>query len=144
MKEVNLPNVLIKIKKISWKETLPIRHQVLWPNKVASFCKVSGDESALHYGAYIDNDLISVASLFFVEWRVQLRKFATLAEYQGQGFGSLLLTHMIGVAKGLGADYFWCDARRNAVAFYARFGMTVKGDDFMKSGVIFCQMEMAL
>ncbi len=120
------------IKRIDWQDTLVIRHQVLWPDKSIEFCKVLGDESAQHFGVYIENKLVSVASLFTEKKYIQLRKFATLEAYQGKGIGSGLLTHLIEYAKTQNANYFWCDARKASKSFYVRFGMSVEGEAFSK------------
>lgn len=83
---------------ISVAETLPIRHQVLWPTKTAEFCRVDGDEQAQHFGVRVDQQLICVASLYQSDTAdtVRLRKFATLEQFQHQGVGSMLMQHMLG------------------------------------------------
>lgn len=130
------------IIKISAADVLPIRHQVLWPSKPMSFCAVEGDEHATHYGAYIDDRLVCVASVYVEEKQARLRKFATLQEYQGQGVGSKVIEHII---KDLQADqvsYFWCDARTTALGFYQRFEMQVEGVEFQKSGVSYYKISV--
>ncbi|OQY36170.1 MAG: hypothetical protein B6229_10610, partial [Spirochaetaceae bacterium 4572_7] len=54
----------IEIRLITWKEALDIRHEVLWPSKDPLFCKVDGDETGTHYGGFVNNRLISVASVY--------------------------------------------------------------------------------
>ena len=58
-----LTAIVEKIRSIQWAEALPVRHQVLWPNKPSLFCKVEGDKDADHYGVYIKDQLVSVASI---------------------------------------------------------------------------------
>jgi len=130
------------IKSIQWQEALPIRHQVLWPDKTPSFCQVQGDETAAHYGAYCDDELVSVASVYIDDNRARLRKFATLSEYQGQGIGSRVITHLLTELKAANIEYFWCDARRSAVGFYQKFGLEAQGDEFFKSGIPYFKMEV--
>ncbi|MGC3833725.1 GNAT family N-acetyltransferase [Moritella viscosa] len=121
-------NSIVNILTIQWQEALPIRHRVLWPNKQPSFCKVDGDESAIHYGAYI----------------ARLRKFATLPPFQGKGVGSLVIAHVVKELKVAGVDCFWCDARKTAVGFYRRFGLEIQGHEFNKSGIPYYKMEIKL
>ncbi|MFT5422180.1 MAG: hypothetical protein ACI9D5_002948 [Candidatus Endobugula sp.] len=52
------------IRNINWKDIIKIRHQVLWPDKEINFCNVTDDEFAIHFGVYVKNVLVSVASLF--------------------------------------------------------------------------------
>ena len=89
---------VMDIRSILWDEALPIRHEVLWPNKPLQFCKVDGDETAKHYGAYLNDKLVSVASIYMDGRVARLRKFATLAVFQGRGIGSKLINHILNVS----------------------------------------------
>lgn len=131
------------IRVITLDEALPIRHRVLWPDKPLSFCKVDGDDVASHYGVYLNNTLVSVASIY-VEGRVaRLRKFATLENFQGRGSGTQLISYIVAELKQAGIEIFWCDARTTAVGFYKNFGMEVQGAEFVKSGIGYYKMEVS-
>jgi GNAT superfamily N-acetyltransferase len=134
----------MQIQTIHWREALPVRHQVLWPNKPPLFCKVDGDEIANHYGAYIDGKLVCVASIYIDKDKARLRKFATLPGYQGKGAGTQIISYIIRELRGTGITYFWCDARKSAVGFYRRFGLEQKGSEFKKSGIPYYKMEIQL
>lgn len=132
------------IRIITLDEALPVRHRVLWPNKPLSFCTVEGDESSIHYGVYLHNVLVCVASTF-INYRVaRLRKFATLEEFQGRGVGTQLIRHIVGEITRANVETFWCDARTTAVGFYEKFGMEVQGDEFIRSGISYYKMEVSL
>lgn len=130
------------IKQIDWQQALPIRHRVLWPNKAPEFSHVEGDENAIHYGVFVDGNLVSVASIFIQNNQARLRKFATLTCQQGCGFGSKLITHIIAELKGNNIDLLWCDARLSAIVFYERFGMKRFSDEFYKSGTAYVKMSV--
>jgi len=134
----------MEIKSISWKETIPLRHQVLWPNKPPEFCKVDGDEEGLHFGAFINNELVCVASIYLTAEKARLRKFATDVRFQNQGVGSKMLNFILLDLKKTPATFFWCDARESAVGFYKRFKMYQCGERFYKSDVAYFKMEVAL
>ena len=134
----------MNIRVIQWQDALPIRHKVLWPSKPALFCKVEDDELAQHYGVYIDDKLVSVASIYIDDNRARLRKFATLSEFQGQGFGSYLLTHIFNNLKEKKVTHFWCDARVESCGFYTKLGMKTKGEQFYKSDLPYIIMERFL
>ena len=134
----------MQITPIHWRETLPIRHQVLWPDKPEAFCMLDGDEQAWHFGAMIDGHLVGVASVYVDGNSARLRKFATLAEYQRQGIGSALLNHALSFACLQGMSHFWCDARESALAFYARFGLCPEGERFYKAEVPYFRMSRVL
>ena len=136
--------IFMDIRIIKWNEALHIRHKVLWPNKSLSFCKVDGDETATHYGVYLNDKLVSVASIY-IEGRVaRLRKFATLADFQGRGIGSQLIAQIVSELKKVGIESFWCDARKTAVGFYKKFGMEIQGNEFIKSDISYFKMEVSL
>lgn len=116
----------------------------MWPNKNEAFCHVDGDEDATHYGGYINNALVCVASIYINKNSARLRKFATYKTHQGKGIGSTLLQHIINDLKINNMAYFWCDARETAIGFYQRFGLEVEGDLFYKSGVPYYKMSIAL
>jgi ribosomal protein S18 acetylase RimI-like enzyme len=132
------------IRTIRWDEALLIRHEVLWPNKPLLFCKVDGDETAKHYGAYINDKLVSVASIYMVGRVARLRKFATLVTFQGGGIGSKLITHILNELVQNGAESFWCNARTTAVGFYKQFAMKSQGTEFIKSELSYFKMNVCL
>ncbi|MEZ8782325.1 GNAT family N-acetyltransferase [Vibrio splendidus] len=132
----------MEIKQLSAIEVLPVRHQVLWPDKPMSFCMVPNDEHATHYGAFIGGQLVCVASIYIQGNEARLRKFATLPEFQGQGIGSNVIDHAISNLKDSNIQYFWCDARTTALGFYQKFGMAVEGPEFEKSGVVYYKMSV--
>lgn len=138
----------MKIVSLHWKQTIPVRHCVLWPDKPPEFCYVEGDEDAIHFGALVEDDkteqLVSVASIFINGDSARLRKFATLPEFQGRGIGSALLTHVIAAIQKKGIRHFWCDARSTATDFYARFGLEEEGEVFTKSGLPYIKMSIYL
>ncbi len=134
----------MKIKRISWQEALPIRHQVLWPDKDLAFCKVEGDEDGIHFAVFLDTKLVSVASIYIDNKNARLRKFASLAEYRNKGFGSQLIAHILQELKEMKLSYFWCDARTSATGFYQKLGMIPDGDVFYKFDLAYIKMGMSL
>lgn len=134
----------MEIRNISWEKTIPLRQSVLWPTKPSEYCRVKGDQEALHFGAYINDELVCVASVYIKSDKARLRKFATNAKYQGQGIGSKVLKHILNSLKGTDVSTFWCDARESALGFYQRFGMQAYGERFYKSDVAYFKMEVSL
>ncbi|EPJ42996.1 MAG: hypothetical protein OFPI_45010 [Osedax symbiont Rs2] len=134
----------MQIVTINWQQALPIRHQVLWPDKDEEFCRVSGDDSARHFGVFIDKILVCVASIYADGNSVRLRKFATLAAYQGQGIGSAMLQHILAQLRSGEFKVFYCDAREAATAIYEKIGMQRQGQRFYKERVAFYKMSMAI
>ncbi|MDN3650908.1 GNAT family N-acetyltransferase [Reinekea marina] len=134
----------MEIRAISWEQTLPLRQSVLWPNKPSEFCHVEGDSGAMHFGAFTNDQLVCVASVYLDANKARLRKFATHTEYQGQGIGSKMLTYILHSLKDTDAKVFWCDARESALGFYQRFGMRQCGERFYKADITYFKMEVSL
>ncbi len=132
----------IKIKEIHAKETYHLRHLVMWPNKPLEFVMLDNDEEGIHFGLLKDSIIISVVSLFIENNTAQFRKFATNASEQGNGYGSMLLTHIIDVvSKDKNIDKLWCNARVNKTLFYERFGIVQTTKKFNKGDIQYIIME---
>jgi len=134
----------IEIRKVSWQQTIPLRHSVLWPRKPPEYCYVEGDQAAMHFGAFINNELVCVASVYIKSDKARLRKFATNADYQNQGIGSKMLTFILQSLKSTEASIFWCDARESVLSFYQRFGMQPYGERFYKADISYFKMKVTL
>jgi len=127
------------IKTITYKDTYDIRHQVMWPDRPLEYIKLDNDPIGKHYGYFIEDKLVSVISLFIKGSSAQFRKFATLEAYQGQGYGSKLLSYVLESMTSL--DYIWCNARLEKSMFYESFGMTKTDETFEKGGISYVIMK---
>jgi len=134
----------IEIKTIAVEQTLELRHRVLWPDKPIEHCMVTGDDVALHFGAFDDEKLVCVASIFTELGAARLRKFATESGYQGLGIGSKVIEMAISRLIKDDIHEFWCDARETATDFYTKLGMQRSGGRFYKSDVPYYKMTMQL
>ena len=129
----------IKVKKITYLDTFPVRSAVLRQGKPIETCFFLGDDSdeTTHFGLFNTNKLIGVASVFKVENenfdkknQFQLRGMAVLSEYQGSGYGNVLLDEICNFVKVKNGEILWFNARENAVKFYQNYGFSVLGDSF--------------
>ncbi len=134
----------VTILKIEAEDTLEIRHQVLWPDLPVESCMVAGDDEALHFGAYLEDELVGVLSLFQSERNaMRLRKFAVSSAHQGQGIGLTLLKHALAHVKENGITSVWCDARTEALGFYEKLGFQIDGEEFFKRDVSYYRMVLS-
>jgi len=132
------------IVSLTLDNVLAIRQKVLWPNLSMNCCIVDGDKDAMHYGAMVDNNLVSVASVFIDNDAACLRKFATLPSFQGRGIGSFLVKSILTDLTMKKVHLFWCDARETAVSFYERLGMTVSSERYYKQDIPCIKMTMTI
>lgn len=131
----------MEIRIINADDILEVRQIVLYPDKTPASLKLPEDDKGLHFGMFVDNTLISVISLFIEGSSAQFRKFATLPDYQGKGYGSVLLKHVIKLSSDKGCTHIWCNARTSAIDFYLRFGFRITDKTYSKDGVDFIIME---
>lgn len=131
----------MEIKVITPEETLDIRQKVMWPDKSIDFVKVPEDQEGTHYGLFLNDRLISVISLFYKDNTLQFRKFATLGEEQGKGYGTALLNFVMALAESQGIQRIWCNARVHKKVFYEQFGMKSTLEAFDKDGASYVIME---
>ncbi len=126
------------IQRINFRKTLPIRQIVLWPKLTIDELYVKGDEDAIHYGYFINKQVVGVISLFDLGDEFQFRKFAVLPEHQNKGIGSTLLQHVMeSIDKTIK-----CNARVSATELYEKFGMEiVPNSAFSKGNVQYVIMK---
>lgn len=136
--------MVVKIERITAEQTLPVRHQVLWPDQPMTFCRVPEDDEGKHYGVFIDGNLVCVASVFIEGQLARLRKFATLPDYQGQGIGTKVIEWILRDLSASNVEQFWCDARESASGFYRKFAMKPYGERFYKGDIPYFKMSVDL
>ena len=137
-------NQKVVIRKIKMEQTWPIRHEVMWPDQPFDFIKLAADAEATHFGLHINEELVSIISLFPQGAKAQFRKFATLVKDQGKGHGTTLLNHIIDYAKAQGFEQLWCNARVDKTAYYERFGLYPTGETYHKRGIDFAILSLKL
>ncbi len=125
-----------------------MRHAVLWPDKPYAFVRVDNDHEGHHYGAFENEELIAVISLFVYaddgKLVARFRKFAAHPDWQRKGVGSQLMQHILKEARRMGATRLWCDARLDAADFYRRFGMQPISDVFYKGPIPYAAYAVEL
>jgi GNAT superfamily N-acetyltransferase len=136
--------MMISIRSITPEQTYSLRHSVLWPDKPFDYVKVENDAEGHHFGAFQDEELIAVISLFVNGQEARFRKFAARPDRQRQGVGTLLLNHVISESQRLGATTLWCDARLDAADFYRRFGMAAVSEVFYKGPIPYAKFSRTL
>jgi GNAT superfamily N-acetyltransferase len=114
----------------------------MWPDRPLAHVQLPHDDQGQHWGVVVDGQVVSVVSLFAEGGAVQFRKFATLPEHQGQGYGTLLLRHVMAQVEQRGAQVLWCHARSTATSFYQRLGFHPTGEPFARDGLAYVRMEV--
>lgn len=130
-----------EIIEITADDAVPIRHKVMWPNHSIDYVKLPNDHEGKHFGLFVDHTLISVVSLFITNKEAQFRKFATLNEYQGKGYGTMLLKEIMHIAEKEQLSKIWCNARTAKTNYYTKFNLQITTTEFVKGGINYVIME---
>jgi phosphoribosylformimino-5-aminoimidazole carboxamide ribotide isomerase len=131
----------VLIKEVPLETVWRLRREVLYPERPIEGNMLTDDPVGMHWGVYLDNEPVSVISLFKEGPVCRFRKFATRAAFQGKGYGSLLLGHIMELAGTLDGQSIWCNARTTARGLYERFGMKAVGKPWAESGYTYVKME---
>ncbi len=129
----------VMVTQITVEQTLPLRCEILRPGLPESESVFPNDYAAraMHVGAWMDDDLVGVGSVFGEEheqfagadvWR--LRGMAVDLELQGQGIGRAVLEACVAHVVEAGATRLWCNARVAAQGFYVGAGFETHGEAF--------------
>lgn len=135
---------MLNIEQITPTLTWQLRRDVLYPGRMLWEMEMDEDEHGIHFGAFTDNKLIGVVSLFSDGNNWQFRKLAVDADYQGKGYGKLLLNFITQYVKTEAATRLWCNARLTAIGFYLKSGFTSTGESFSKNGIDYKILEKHL
>jgi len=134
----------ISIRNISALATWELRHRVMWPHMSMDYVKLPKDQEGEHFGLFADHKLVAVVSIFYEDKQAQFRKLATEVHAQGKGYGSKLVCHIIAHAKTKGLAVLWCNARKDKVGFYQKFGFKTTQREFSKNGIAYVVVQLKL
>jgi len=135
---------MVHIEQITPELTWRLRRDVLYPDAGIPDMEMEVDRDGIHFGAFADNKLAGVVSLFREADDFQFRKFAVDPVFQHKGIGSALLNYITEFAIGDGGKKLWCNARLNAAGFYLKHGFIQTTRLFSKNGYDYVIMEKAL
>jgi ribosomal protein S18 acetylase RimI-like enzyme len=135
---------MISIEQIRPEHTWLLRRDVLYPGMMKHEMEMPEDVDGIHFGAFTDNKLAGVVSLFQNGTSYQFRKLAVDAAMQKAGIGSSLLAYITKYAEENGGTRIWCNARTDAIGFYLKLGFVETEDRFSKNGIDYVIMEKML
>lgn len=104
------------------------------------------DPSALHFLATTD-DGIAIATARLVhecDEIARIGRFAVLAAYRNQGFGTRLLHHMLDYARQQGYAKIVLSAQLEAISFYEKAGFEPYGEIYLDAGLEHRSMRLIL
>lgn len=137
-------NLEYSIKIIDSKETYPVRQPVLRKGKPLESCVFDGDEleTTFHLGLFSGKKLIGICTflkknhnMLTQTHQYQLRGMAILNDFQGKGFGHIILKYGESLLRNKKVKIVWCNAREVAVNFYNKNNYQIIGESFDIKGI---------
>jgi GNAT superfamily N-acetyltransferase len=124
----------IHIEQIRPELTWRLRQQVLYPAQKLYEMELDEDNTGIHFGAFTNDALVGIISLFQQDSSFQFRKLAVLPDLQKMGIGNSLLNRVEEYAQSENGTTIWCNARVSAIGFYLKAGYAHTGKLFSKNG----------
>ncbi len=129
------------IKKISAKDCLSLRNQVLLPHKEIGECQIDGDneETSFHLGALQDGKGPLAIASFIKENhqhfsddsdQYRLRQMGVHPDHRRLKLGQKLIEEALLELKNRNASLLWCHARQVAYGFYESLGFEYFSSEF--------------
>ena len=135
---------MISIEQITPYLTHRLRRDVIYPGKKIFEMEMDEDNDGIHFGAFRDNKLVGVVSLFQTGTDFQFRKLAVDPTIQKTGIGSSLLKQITVYAKENSGNRLWCNARLTAIGFYLKAGFIETGKFYSKNSIDYEIMEKVI
>lgn len=134
----------LHIEQINPVLTWQLRRDILYPGKYKHDMEMAEDEQGIHFGAFYNNKLAGVISLFQNGADFQFRKLAIATDEQQKGIGKNLLQYVTDYAISEGGVRLWCNARLSAAGFYTKAGFVASGKTFRRDDIDYVIMEKTL
>ena len=135
---------MTSIEQIPPHLTHRLRRDVMYPGKNIFEMEMEEDADGIHFGAFRDDKLVGVVSLFQQGTDFQFRKLAVNLLFQKMGIGNSLLKQVTVYARENGGTRLWCNARVFAIGFYLKAGFLQTGKFYSKNGIDYEVMEKAI
>jgi ribosomal protein S18 acetylase RimI-like enzyme len=133
-----------EIEQITPTLTWRLRRDVLYPGQKMFEMEMEEDANGMHFGAFKDNQLVGVVSLFQKGTDFQFRKLAVDPAVQGMGIGNSLLAYITKHVQDEGGTRTWCNARVSAIGFYLKAGYTQTGELFSRNDIDYEILEKTI
>jgi len=134
----------VHIEQIRPELTWLLRREVLYPDQALAAMQMPVDADGVHFGAFKNDLLVGVVSLFQTGTIFQFRKFAVAENQQNQGIGTGILQYIINFCQQQQGSSIWCNARISAIQFYEKSGFAVAGQPFEQNDKTYVKMEKSI
>ena len=132
----------------TYRDALSIRQKVFVQGQgVPQNIEIDKDEAyRVHFVLYTNNQE-AVATLRFLpkdDHLLYLQRMAVLNQFQGNGYGKILIEHALSFAKEQGFNEIILHAQLPAIGFYQKLGFETLGEEFEEAGIKHFNMKKML
>jgi predicted GNAT family N-acyltransferase len=102
------------------------------------------DAQARHFLLLIDEQSVATGRFRKTEKGIKIERIATLENFRGKGFASIIIQHMIKEAKNQFPDnqYFYLHSQQTVMPLYAALGFKPYGETFIEADIVHQAMEL--
>ena len=125
----------VHIEQITQELTWRLRRNALYPNAHIIDMSMPQDNEGIHYGAFYENNLIAVASVFADGTSFEIRHLAINPASELLSTGLALLTYITERAAENGAAELWSNVQPILVVVYQASGFSPNGETFTQDGI---------
>lgn len=129
-------------------DALRIREKVFVQGQgVPQNIEIDKDEAyCVHFVLYTNNQK-AAATLRFLpkdDHLLYLQRMAVLKQFQGKGYGKILIEHALSFAKEQGFNEIILHSQLPAIGFYQKLGFETFGEEFEEAGIKHVNMKKML
>ena len=97
------------------------------------------EHSSHHYIAYLDNRAVGTARWRETEEGIKLERIAVLPQYRNRGIGTVLIKHLIELAKPFNKTIY-VTSQTYMTDFFERAGFVLQAGEFIETGIPHCKL----
>lgn len=93
------------------------------------------DETATHFGGFLNNKMIATARVVIVDQEGKIGRMAVLKEHRGSGAGLSLLNFIVNYCQEIGLKDAHLSSQIHALGFYEKAGFVAEGGIYDDAGI---------
>lgn len=107
---------------------------------------LGGESRQRHFGLFLTDESLAACAIAVAISRdeMKIRQVAVRTDFQGLGYGRMLMTMLENQLAQSGIRHLSCHARINVVGFYESLGFEKSGGEFSEVGIPHVKMEKSL
>ena len=104
------------------------------------------DAVAQHYLLFENELAVATGRFRKTDKGIKIERIATLSQYRGKGYATVLINHLMAVAQNTFEDvrHFYLHAQVSVKPLYEKLGFTAYGNTFIEADIVHQAMEKTI